>query len=94
MYILLSVSSPGAMGSYLPLLRFKPTKVRVLLRSASAKYAVLSYGWVCNGNSAFRLYWTHEFSHQTREHGNMVGTDKPGRVVVTVANRGGSAQVS
>lgn len=44
MYILLLVSSPGATGSYLPLLRFKPTKVRVLPRSALAKHAVLSYG--------------------------------------------------
>lgn len=85
MYILLLVSSPEARGLICLCSDLNPQKVRVLLRSASAKHAVLSYGWlrnVSNGNSAFGLNWTHEFSHQTREHGNIVGTDKPGRVVV------------
>lgn len=89
MQILLVVSSPGATGSYLLLLRFKPTKLRVLLRSASAKHAVLSYGLVGNGNSAFGLYSTHEFFSSTGERGNAVGTGKPGRVAVIVGNPGG-----
>lgn len=29
-----------------------------------------------------------KFSHQTREHGNIVGTGKPGWVVVVVRNHG------
>lgn len=71
-----SVISPGARESYLPLLRFKPTKVGVLLGGASAKRAVLSLQLECNGNAAFGSYWKHEISHQTGEDGDGVGSDK------------------
>lgn len=57
--------------------------------SAAATRAALSYGSAGNGNSAFGSHRTHEFSHQTGEHGNTVGAGKAGGVAGIVRNRGG-----